>query len=78
MEKKWNGVLLNCWDIILRCAARMTWRKMHPRVERLIGSYAAKVRVPADEMKAYNARLERSAALPKYDIIITPKKPRGR
>jgi hypothetical protein len=25
-----------------------------------------------------NARLERSATLPKYDITITPKKPRGR
>ena len=54
--------------LTLQCAARMTWRKMRPRVERLPGSYATKVRVPAEEMKAYNARLERSATLPKYDI----------
>ena len=78
LEKKWSGVLLNCWEVILQCAARMTWRKMRPRVERLPGSYATKVRVPAEEMKAYNARLERSATLPKYDITITPRKPRGR
>lgn len=78
LEKKWKGVLLNCWEVILQCAARMTWRKKHPRVERLTGSYAAKVRVPAVEMKAYNARLERSETLPKYDITIKPRKPRGR
>jgi len=78
LEKKWNGVLLNGWDVILRCAARMTWRKMHPRVERLPGSYATKVRVSAEEMKVYDARLERSATLPKYDITIRPKKSRGR
>jgi len=78
LEKKWNGVLLSSWDVILGCAARMTWRKMHPRVERLPGSYTTKVRVSAEEMKAYNARLERSATLPKYDITIRPKKPRGR
>ena len=78
LEKKWNGVMLNCWEVILQCAARMTWRRMHPRVERLPGSYAAKVRVPAEEMEEYNARLDRSATLPKYDIMIRPKKPRGR
>ncbi len=71
-------MLLNCWEVILQCAARMTWRKRHPRVERLTGAYAAKVRVSAEEMKAYNTRLERSETLPKYDITIKPKKPRGR
>ena len=78
LEKKWNGVLLNGWEVILACAARMTWRKEHPRVERLPGSYATKVKVSADEMKPYNARLERSVKLPKYDITIRPRKPRGR
>jgi hypothetical protein len=29
-------------------------------------------------MERYNARLERSAALPKYDITIRPKRPSGR
>jgi transposase len=78
LEKKWNGVLLNCWEVIRACALRMTWKKRHPKVERLMGPYATKVSVPAQEMETYEARLERSATLPKYDITIKPKQPRGR
>jgi hypothetical protein len=78
LEKKWNGVLLNCWEVILACASRMTWPGRHPVVERLLGSYAKKVRVPEEEMPIYNARLERSTTLPKYDITIKPITPRGR
>jgi transposase len=77
-EKKWNGVLLNCWEVIRACALRMTWKGAHPMVERLLGRYATKVSVPAEEMETYNARLERSAALPDYDITIRPKIPRYR
>jgi len=39
---------------------------------------APKVKVPAAEMETYNARLERSTTLPKYEITIKPKQPRGR
>lgn len=78
LEKKWNGVLLICWEVVKACALRMTWRKKHPVVERLEKTYAAKVSVSKSEMKTYNARLERSVTLPKYDITIKPKKPRGR
>ena len=78
VEKKWNGVLLTCWEVVKACALRMTWRKRHPVVERLEKTYAAKVSVSKAEMKTVNARLERSATLPKYDITIMPKKPRGR
>jgi len=77
LEKKWNGLLLNCWEVILAGALRMTWRGAHPAVKRLNGPYAKKVRVPAAEMKGINARLGRSATLPKYDITIKPKLPRG-
>jgi transposase len=75
LEKKWNGTLLNCWEVVLRCARRMRWKGRHPTVERLEGEYAQGVRVPAKEMKAIEARLERSATLPKYDITIRPKMP---
>jgi transposase len=78
LEKKWNGVLLNCWEVIRACALRMTWKGAHPVVERLTKTYAKKVSVSDTEMERYNARLERSASLPKYDITITPKRPRGR
>ena len=78
LQRKWNGLLLNCWEVILSAARRMKWKGMHPVVQRLEGSYANNVRVSAKEMKTWNARLERSVTLPKYDITITPKKPRGR
>ena len=78
LQRKWNGQLLNCWEVIRSCALRMTWKKKHPTVERLPGNYPAKVRVSAKEMKGINVRLERSNTLPNHDIIIRPKRPRGR
>ena len=75
LEKKWNGVLLNGWKIVLQCALRMRWKGRHPTVKRLAGEYADGVRVPAKEMKAIEARLERSTTLPKYDITIKPRTP---
>ena len=73
LEKKWNGVLLNCWKVVLQCALRMRWKGRHPTVKRLHGAYPDGVRVPAKEMKPIEARLQRSATLPKYDITIKPR-----
>jgi Rhodopirellula transposase DDE domain len=73
LEQKWNGVLLNCLEVVLQCALRMTWKGLHPTVRRLHGEYADGVRVTAQEMKQYEARLQRSATLPKYDITIKPR-----
>jgi transposase len=73
LEQKWNGVLLNCLEVVLQCARRMTWKGRHPAVKCLEGEYPNGVRVAAKEMKLYEARLQRSAALPKYDIIIKPR-----
>jgi hypothetical protein len=73
LEKKWNGVLLNGLKVVLQCALRMTWKGLHPAVKRLHGEYPDGVRVPAKEMKQYEARLQRSATLPKYDITIKPR-----
>jgi Rhodopirellula transposase DDE domain len=78
LEKKWNGVLLNCGEVIWACALRMTWKGMHPVVERLLGPYAKGVSVPKEGMAMYEARLERSATLPDYDITIRPKIPKYR
>jgi transposase len=73
LEKKWNGVLLNCWKVVLQCALRMKWKGRHPTVRRLHGEYPDGVSVSAKEMKSIEARLHRSATLPKYDITIKPK-----
>jgi transposase len=77
LQKKWNGELLNSWEVVRTCALRMTWKKKHPTVEQLPGNYATKVRLSRKEMKEYNARLKRSETLPMYDITITPKQPCG-
>jgi hypothetical protein len=71
LEKKWNGVLLNGLKVVLQCALRMKWKGQHPTVKRLHGEYPDGVRVAAKEMKQYEARLQRSATLPKYDITIS-------
>src|SRR5512135_2742793 len=73
LEKKWNGVLLNCLKVVLQCALRMPWKGLHPTVKRLHGVYPDGVRMSAKEMKQYEARLQRSATLPKYDITIKPR-----
>ncbi len=75
LEKKWGGVLLTCLKVVLQCALRMTWKGQHPTVKRLNGVYPDGVRVAAKEMKRYEARLQRSATLPSYDITIVPKSP---
>jgi len=77
LQQKWNGVLLTCWQIVLTCAQRMTWKGQHPTVLRLDGDYPTGVSVPKHEMQELNKRLERSPSLGKYDILIRPLKPRG-
>jgi hypothetical protein len=73
LERKWNGVLLNSLEVVLQCALRMTWKGKHPTVGQLDGVYPDGVRLTAKEMRPIEARLQRSASLPKYDIVIKPK-----
>ncbi len=76
LEQKRGGALLNCLKVILQQALRMTWRGQHPTLKRLQGEYPDGVRLTKKEMKPYEARLERSKTLPKYDISIRPSQPR--
>jgi hypothetical protein len=78
LEQKWGGVLLNSLKVILQQARRMTWCGQHPVVKRLAGNYPNGVRLSKAEMKPYEARLQRSASLPKYDITIKPRRTCGR
>jgi hypothetical protein len=66
---------LNWLKVVRQCALRMVWKGRHPTVKRLHGEYPDGLRVPAKKMKEYEARLERSAALPNYDFTIKPKTP---
>jgi len=73
LERKWNGALLTCWEVVLAYARRMTWKGRHPTVFRLDRQYAEGIIVTKAEMQKYNARLQRAVALPKYDITIQPQ-----
>jgi len=75
LEQKWGGTLLNGLKVILPEALRMTWKGRQPTVKRLVGDYRNGIRLSKKAMKPYEARLERSQTLRKYDITI---KPRGR
>ncbi len=78
LHRKWNGVLLTCWNVVLACALRMTWKGQHPSVHNIENLYDHEQPVTNADMKQINARLERSQTLRKYDVIIKPLKPRGR
>ncbi len=56
--------------VILQRGLRVEWNDRHPTVKRLDGGYSDRVRVAAKEMKEHEARLQRSATLPKCDIRI--------
>jgi transposase len=74
LEKKWGGTLLTSVEVMLEMATRMRWKGEAPCVQRLRedpSEPAAKI--SNKEWKEYEARLERSANLPKYDIVIKPK-----
>jgi len=72
LEQKWGGALLNCLKVILQEALRMNWQGRHPTVKRLTGDYRDGIRLSKKEMKPYEARLQRSPTLRKYDITIKP------
>ena len=73
LEQKWGGTLLNRLKVILQEARRMTWRGQTPVVKRQWGDYPDGVRLSRTQMKPYEKRLQRSEALPKYDITIKPQ-----
>jgi hypothetical protein len=77
LERKFSGVLLNSVRFVLECAQRMTWNGKHPEIQELPGEYPLGVKLSRKEMKPWEARLERSPTLPKYDITIKPQKPRS-
>ena len=78
LQRKWNGVLLTCWEVVRECALRMTWKGAHPDVQHIEHNYDTEAPVTKKEMQLINDRLERSTTLPKYDITIRPTLARGR
>jgi transposase len=76
LQRKWNGVLLTCWAIVRKCAERMKWNDFHPTVNWVESS--VRPEPTRSEWDRVNERISRSESLPKHDIKIMPKTPRGR
>jgi hypothetical protein len=77
LESKWGGTLLSSLGVILHEASRMVWCGQSPTVDHLAGTWADGVKLTKKEMAPIESRLERSKLLPRYDLTIRPKHPRG-
>jgi Rhodopirellula transposase DDE domain len=73
LERHWNGALLASVAAVLGWAKTMTWKGEHPQVQLIEQEYERGKRVDKGEMKQYEARLQRSEALPKWSVLITPQ-----
>jgi hypothetical protein len=72
LEKHWNGTQLVDVDTMLEWAKSMTWKGIQPIVELSHKVYRKGVSLSKKAMKNVEARLKRSATLPKWDILIQP------
>ncbi len=72
MEEHWNGTLPNSIHKAIEWTKSMTWKGIHPVVHLVKKMYKKGVTLTDDEMTPYEARLERSDTLPKWDVTIQP------
>lgn len=72
LENHWNGTLLNSIETTLAWAKSMTWHGVAPIVHLLDRVYETGVRLTKSAFRPIASRLERSAALPKWSLVINP------
>lgn len=72
LENHWNGTLLDSVETTLAWAGSMTWRGVAPIVQLLDRVYETGVRLTKSAFRPIAARLQRSATLPKWSIVIQP------
>lgn len=73
LERHWNGTLLDTTETALKWAGTMTWKGIQPLVRLLDAVYQTGVKLTKKAMKPYEQRLERSAELPKWSVLIQPQ-----
>jgi hypothetical protein len=73
LERPWNGALLRRVATVLGWAGTMTWKGKEPVVHLVEKSDERGVQVSKQEMTPWEARLQRSKALPKWSLVITPQ-----
>lgn len=74
LENHWNGTLLNTIDTAVNWARTMTWRGIAPFVHLLEGTYETGAKLTKAAFQPIAERLERSATLPKWSLVIKPSK----
>ena len=72
LENHWNGTLLDSIETTLAWAQSMTWRGVAPIVQLLDRVYETGVRLTKLAFRPIASRLQRSATLPKWSLIIQP------
>lgn len=72
LEEHWNGEILDSIDKAINWASTMTWKGINPLILLCERAYEKGVRLTKKAMKPYEARLERSTSLPKWDVAISP------
>lgn len=72
LEQHWNGTRLINLPTLLVWAKSMTWKGKHPTIELNPSIYNKGIALAKEQMKPIEARLERHAVLPKWDILIRP------
>ncbi len=72
LEQYWNGTLLNSVHKAIEWTKSMTWRGVQPVVHLVEKVYKKGVSLTKEAMEQYEARIERSKTLPKWDVTIQP------
>lgn len=72
LEEHWNGTLLNSVHKALEWTKSMIWKGTHPVVHLVKKVYKKGVTLTKKAMEYYEARIQRSTTLPKWDVTIEP------
>jgi transposase len=72
LEQHWNGELLDTIDSVLKFAATMTWKGVHPVVELVTTTYQAGVKLAKAAMEVVEMQLTRAPELGKWFVDIVP------
>ena len=72
LEKHWNGSLLDSVQTVVNFARSLTFRGLHPRVQRVQKPYPIGVKLTAKQMAQLEHRFERLETLPKWFVRIAP------
>ena len=74
LEKSWNGYLLSTVDTVINRAGNFVWKGMRTVACLVDAAYEKGVKLRSNEKRDLEHRLERSASLNWWDIIINSKK----